>query len=263
MIVNDYPDVVVEAQKCLFNVVLTFTDRSGQVDQEFAQTWTNILSVLENQFDCLVIIKIISPVKLFKTIFIYFKDEKIHFIACEGFSKLLIKRCLPENTEKYVARLLITYMTLESGGGGGGGDEHQDLERKKLLSCLATFFRIYIRAGAGRATLTNAFMPAFKYLVAKKTSLPVLRKFAKFFYTLSWRAGARMRQTLMENVLDEITASLDDFYHSQKLVDVLLEFQMHDSDVGNDGSDLEGLERILLQIQRIIVSCVYMNIAIY
>lgn len=55
MILNDYPQVVIEAQKALFNIVLFFSNQVSKTkDEKILYLWNEILDTLENQFDCLV-----------------------------------------------------------------------------------------------------------------------------------------------------------------------------------------------------------------
>ena len=55
MILNDFPQVVIEAQKALFNIVLYFSRQvSKNSDEKISFLWNEILDTLESQFDCLV-----------------------------------------------------------------------------------------------------------------------------------------------------------------------------------------------------------------
>jgi hypothetical protein len=51
IVINDYPAVVCEAQRALFNIILNY---SHSVDLQEHNSWSVMLKTLENQFDCLV-----------------------------------------------------------------------------------------------------------------------------------------------------------------------------------------------------------------
>lgn len=48
MVVNDYPEVVIDALKAMFNILLFY---SNQLQNNDYDLWLRIFQVLENQFD--------------------------------------------------------------------------------------------------------------------------------------------------------------------------------------------------------------------
>ena len=170
------------------------------------------------------------------------KDENISYVACEGFAKLLVNHCPLENSERIIAHMLIAYLS-------SSGETSQT--SKRLIGCLNSFFQIYKRLS--RQCLRNligAFQPTLKFLLGKNSSLTALKRLAKLFYYLTDETK-NLRQCLVLTILDEMFANIDDFYYVQKLIDVLLEFRIHQCDV--DGSNVESLDRIQALIQLVIV----------
>lgn len=145
-------------------------------------------------------------------------------MTCEGFCKLLANRCRLESREKIaVTYLLIAYTTTSR-------QEKPTPMAQKLLACLNSFFHVYKRVNL--AALVDSFLPTLKFLVLQQTSMNVMRHLAKFFYFLTGDT-INQRQLLMLSVTREILDNIDDLMYIQRLIEVLVEFRVHQCDVGS------------------------------
>lgn len=172
------------------------------------------------------------------------KDEKIFYLTCEGFAKLLANRCPLENRDKIIASLVIAYITTSRNG--------SSQVNKKLRACLNTFMHLFKRIDL--VALVGSFLPTLKFLIAKHASMDVQRELGKLFYFLT-ADSKNQRPTLMNNLAREILENADDYMYIQRLIEILIEFRVHQCDVVEfDFDSVDLLRRLHDQMQLIMAS---------
>lgn len=181
------------------------------------------------------------------------KDEKIYYFTCEGFAKLLANRCALENRDKIIASLVIAYMTTTTTTISDDEKATSGFSmNKKLLACLNAFLHLLKRVDL--VALVRSFLPTLKFLISKQASLETQRRLAKLFYFLTGETK-NQRQTLMIDVMKEIFDNIDDYLYIQRLIEILIEFRVHQCDVcETDSRSVDLLRNIYNQLHLILVS---------
>lgn len=117
---------------------------------------------------------------------------------------------------------------------------------KKLLACLNSFLHVFKKVNL--SALVGSFLPTLKFLISKQSNTNVLRRLAKLFYFLT--SGTKnQRQALMLSLLREMFDNIDDYMYIQRMIEILIEFRIHQCDVKN----LQLLNDVYTQLQLILV----------
>lgn len=180
-------------------------------------------------------------------------------MACEGFAKLLLNNCRLENKTKILTNLLIVYLT----------SSNTSNSNKKLLACLCSFFDHFKQQDA--VSLIQSYLPSLRFLTLKQKGLQILKKCANFFYFIT-NDTISMRQILILQTIEEILRNFNDFYFVQRMIEVLLEFNVHQCDIDRSPVNIHNpkdavlensikvLTEIATQLQNILVCVIFATI---
>lgn len=185
-------------------------------------------------------------------------------MTCEGFCKLLTNKTPVRNRQKILINLIQIYVL------GENSSDEIDQESvdtiKKLKSTLCCFFDAFELSDPDNRTLmTKTFIPLMRFLTTRNMSPVQLRLVAKFYYNRTVYT-TNVRQQLVDGLLDEIFKNSDDFYLNQKLIEILIEFNIGHGDLETPDTDndprLNNSMKVLLNITNkmqklIVISFIY------
>ncbi len=160
-------------------------------------------------------------------------------MAYEGFAKLLLNNPSVPKKKILLLKLLLAYFR-RSG---------QPNSQAKLKACLCTFFDNYTSP-----ELSQLAVPLLKIGMHEPNWNMSLRSIAKFFYFHS-KKTANQRQLIMCEILDEINADINNYSVNTKWIELLLEFNVQQSDVdcGNSRYSVEVLSELHTKVERLLV----------
>ncbi|RNA04859.1 condensin complex subunit 3 [Brachionus plicatilis] len=207
MINLDYSEPVCEATNSLVNILLHHAEKLSLNYDLFIK----IFDRLENQIDC--------------------EDSKCTYLTCAGFCKLLLNNVEVPSRSLLLSKLVLAYFRCDR-------ETNSDLMVKKLKACLGEFFTLFknddihneIYRSRNSVLLSKTIKIVLKYLIKKNLPINDLKHVAKFYYyiTSDCKNG---RLIIINLILDEILKASSNYYLTQKLIEVLLEFSVNDSDV--------------------------------
>lgn len=129
---------------------------------------------------------------------------------------------------------------------------------KKLKACLGEFFNKFknddlnngINHSRNSLLLSKTIKIVLKYLIKKNLSIYELKYVAKFYYYLT--SGCKnSRLIIMSLILQEILGLSSNYYLAQKLIEVLIEFAIHRSDICK--TSIKYLDSVYEQLDNLIV----------
>jgi hypothetical protein len=165
----------------------------------------------------------------------------------------LLNKCLLENRCKILSNLIVAYVA------------NNPTTSKKLKAQLFYFFDEFKKSTQNLKLLITAYMPLVNFLIGKNANMSVLREVARFFYFITSGTGQNLCPNLVSLTLDEIFKNINkDFYLTQKLIELLLEFSIKKADIqmsdraGEDdpilNKSMQLLATIMNHVQKLIVS---------
>ncbi len=133
-------------------------------------------------------------------------------------------------------------------------DRQEILFNNKLKSCLCQFFESFTIASIqNRDAMSKMAIPMFKYCLDNSKQNIGLKKIVNFFYYFTSETKNK-RQFVVIAILNQIMENLSDFNLLQKWIEVLIEFNIHQSDVECDSNvSIILLKEIHSQIGKIFV----------
>lgn len=129
---------------------------------------------------------------------------------------------------------------------------------KKLKACLGEFFTKFknddfnngIYHTRNSILLSKTIKIVLKYLIKKNLSIYELKHVAKFYYYLTSDCK-NSRLIIMSLILQEILGFSSNYYLAQKLIEVLIEFSIHGSDICE--TSIKYLNLVYEQLDNLIV----------
>lgn len=139
-------------------------------------------------------------------------------------------------------------------------ETNADLEVKQLKACLGEFFiqfkKDHVHNGVyfyrNSVLLSKTIKIVIKYLIRKNLSINDLKYVAKFYYYLSSDCK-NTRLIIINLILDETLKA--NYYLMQKLIDILIEFTVHESDV--DDTSKKYLNLVHQQLEDLMVKKIF------
>lgn len=138
-------------------------------------------------------------------------------------------------------------------------DEMSDEELEfdaKLKSLLCSFFEAYTSVDIENLTdLSHMALPMLKISIEEPQLGMRVRKVAKFFYYYS-NGTRNRRQAIINLILNQVRINYDDYKRAVKWIEIMLEFNVHQSDISNDKVKFSValLNEILDKLEGLIVS---------
>ena len=170
-------------------------------------------------------------------------------MAHQGFAKLLILRPeLVNNKKKILFRILCSYFA----------EEHKDSNDNlikidlNLKSCLCTFLDIFYRLNYGnKQELSSLAIPLLELAFDVHYAFN-LKKIANFFYYITRNELSMERLSIINFIIDRVIQNFNDFYKMQRWIEILLEFNIHQSNL--DSSESKNIcKEILTKMEKILV----------
>lgn len=257
MIYLDYSEPVVEATKALVNILFIYSHEFDLNNPVGIKAFER----LENQIDCLVsIFDSISLSELFINCLIS-KDPLCKYLACEGFCKLFLNNCSIPNKKNVLPKLVLTLFGEETSINSSVENTKMN---SKLKACLCEFFNQFKldKKFGGKNTyrniisLSKTIRTVLIFLIKKNSSVSSLKRVANFYYYITSEIK-NARLLIVSSILKEIATSFNNFYLVQKLIEILCEFNIHQSDLDledNRSNTMKALDQVNDQFVNLIVS---------
>ena len=162
-------------------------------------------------------------------------ESEVRFLTYEGYAKLLLNNATIPNKAFVLFKLVVAYNRNES-------PEPTDAKKQpyfdhKLKSCLGTFFRQFTATSTKNSEqLSQVALPMFKSIFDNNKLNVSLKKLANFFYFFSSNVRGK-RPLIVHSILSEIMDNLRFFNSVQRWTDILVEFNLHPSDVDDDSNN--------------------------